>query len=317
MSRLDRFAATRNEETSSSQISELQAQIERLQKEQPTTWLDPRLIQRSPYQPRKFFDPVAQAQLTASIREFGVLQNLVVRMVGDVYQLVAGERRLISAIEAEVDVPILLMELSDLDARRLALAENIQRENLNPIEETSAILNLLLIELGVESVQEVKSILNELSYVARGRKVADNVVGNADNLSIVSNVLAVSLNGMTLEAFLRHRLPLLDLPCDIIEAIEQGLEYTKAVAISRIEDPAQRADLLRCAIEEGMPLSEIKKQIKDLIPTNEKKEPTPKDRVRATLAQVTKSRVWEDSQKWQQVENLLAQLDVLLSSSAD
>ena len=112
-------------------IVALHAEIHRLQNEQPTTRLDPNIIVRSPYQPRKYFDPLKQAQLTANIKEFGILQNLVVRLVNGIYELVAGERRLISALDNNLaDVPVSIFELSDRDARRWALAENIQRENL-------------------------------------------------------------------------------------------------------------------------------------------------------------------------------------------
>jgi ParB family transcriptional regulator, chromosome partitioning protein len=312
MSRLDRFQTARTDTVDSTQISELQARIEQLQKEQPTNRIDPHLIKRSPYQPRKYFNVMSQADLTANIKEFGVLQNLVVRITGGQYELVAGERRLISAVEAGVaTVPVLVMDLSDRDARRLALAENLLREDLNALEETFAVLNLLCVELGVDSTEEVKSMLYSLSNTGKGHKSTDNVIGNSEHQSIIDRVLAANLRAMNMESFIRNRLPLLDLPDDVSEAIMTGLEYTKATAIARVEDPSQRADLLRCATEDGMPLTEVRKQIKALDPSI-KADPTPKDRVSTTLSKVRKLKVWEDGEKWAKVEHLLAQLDELL-----
>ena len=86
MSRLDRFneIGTSLATTSTAvnrDITALRAEIERLQQAQPTTHLPPDSIKRSPYQPRKYFDPDSQAQLNANVREFGILQNLVVRAI--------------------------------------------------------------------------------------------------------------------------------------------------------------------------------------------------------------------------------------------
>jgi ParB family chromosome partitioning protein len=93
-------------------------------------------IHKSPWQPRRHFDPAALADLVASIREHGVLQPLLVRQIDSGYQLIAGERRLRAAQEAELaDLPVIVMEVSDKDAAEITLIENLQREDLNPIEE--------------------------------------------------------------------------------------------------------------------------------------------------------------------------------------
>jgi len=88
-------------------------------------------------QPRHKFDPDALVELAASIRERGVLQPLLVREVEpNRYQLIAGERRLRAATEAELtEVPVIVMEATDHDALELALIENLQREDLNVLEE--------------------------------------------------------------------------------------------------------------------------------------------------------------------------------------
>jgi len=96
-------------------------------------------IRKSPLQPRHEFDEEAMADLARSIREHGVLQPLLVRRREGAYELIAGERRLRAAGEAGLtEVPVIVMEVSDDDALELALIENLQREDLNPIEEAEA-----------------------------------------------------------------------------------------------------------------------------------------------------------------------------------
>src|SRR5262245_63613724 len=93
-------------------------------------------IQANPYQPRKLFDEDEIAHLSDSIKAHGVLQPLVVRPVGDRYQLIAGERRLRAAQAAGLaEVPVHVVDLNDQQVLEAALIENIQRTDLNPIEK--------------------------------------------------------------------------------------------------------------------------------------------------------------------------------------
>lgn len=97
----------------------------------PVDRLDP-----NPYQPRKTFDEDELKSLSASIRTHGILQPLVVRAVGDRYQVVAGERRLRAAQEVGVtEVPVRIVDFNDQQVLEAALVENIQRTDLNPIEK--------------------------------------------------------------------------------------------------------------------------------------------------------------------------------------
>ena len=90
----------------------------------------------SPWQPRKIFDEEPLNDLVLSIKEHGILQPLVVRKTNDKYELVAGERRWRAAQLASLKkVPIVLIEVDDKKALEIALVENLQREDLNPIEE--------------------------------------------------------------------------------------------------------------------------------------------------------------------------------------
>jgi ParB family chromosome partitioning protein len=101
-------------------------------------------IQQNPYQPRKAFDKDELANLSASVRTHGILQPLVVRQVGDQYQLVAGERRLRAAQEAGLKaVPVRVVDFNDQQVLEAALVENIQRADLNPIEKAQGFKDYL------------------------------------------------------------------------------------------------------------------------------------------------------------------------------
>jgi ParB family chromosome partitioning protein len=101
-------------------------------------------IKPNPHQPRKRFDPDSLTTLTASIAEHGVLQPILVTETVDGYQLVAGERRLRAAQAAGLDrIPALVRQLADREQLELALVENLQREDLDPIETADAYRQLL------------------------------------------------------------------------------------------------------------------------------------------------------------------------------
>ena len=96
-------------------------------------------LEPNPYQPRRLFDNDALKALAESIAEHGVLQPLVVRPVDQGYQLIAGERRLrASQLAGRVSVPVVVRRATDQQALLLALLENLQREDLNPLEEAHA-----------------------------------------------------------------------------------------------------------------------------------------------------------------------------------
>lgn len=102
------------------------------------------VIQRGKYQPRRDMDPTALEELAQSIRLHGVMQPIVVRAIADGrYEIIAGERRWRASQQASVDkIPAMVRELSDEAAIAMALIENIQREDLNPIEEAIALQRL-------------------------------------------------------------------------------------------------------------------------------------------------------------------------------
>ncbi len=101
-------------------------------------------LQPNPNQPRKDFEPAALQALADSLRQKGVIQPLVVRPVGDIYEIVAGERRWRAAQIAQLhEVPVIIRDLDDTEVLEVAIIENIQREDLNAIEEAQGLKQLI------------------------------------------------------------------------------------------------------------------------------------------------------------------------------
>lgn len=116
-------------------------------------------IRPNPYQPRTEFDPATISELAASIRESGVIQPLVVRPAGDgQYELIAGERRLLASREAGLTrVPVSVREATRREMLEMALVENLQREDLNPIDEADAYQRLAL-DFGLNQEEIAKRV---------------------------------------------------------------------------------------------------------------------------------------------------------------
>lgn len=120
-------------------------------------------------QPRKDFDDDTIAELTASIKEKGIIQPIVVRQAGSGYEIIAGERRWRAAQRAGiVKVPVVVKDATDMEALELALIENLQREDLNPIEEASGYQHLIEVygltheEVSVQIGKDRSTITNHL-----------------------------------------------------------------------------------------------------------------------------------------------------------
>ena len=125
-------------------------------------------ISPNPYQPRKTFNDASIEDLARSVREHGIIQPLVVTRTGDdKYRLIAGERRFRAAQKAELKVvPVVIKEtMTDSDVLQVALIENIQREDLNPIEEAYA-YHQLHEEFGLTQEEISKRVGKERSTVA-------------------------------------------------------------------------------------------------------------------------------------------------------
>jgi ParB family chromosome partitioning protein len=123
-------------------------------------------IKPHPNQPRRHFDEAALDELAASIGSRGVIQPVIVRPLGEGYQLVAGERRWRAAQKAQLhEIPALIRDLGERDVMAIALIENIQREDLNPIEEARAYHRLAEDE-GLTQAEIARLVEKSRSHVA-------------------------------------------------------------------------------------------------------------------------------------------------------
>lgn len=263
----------------------------------------------SKHQPRRYFDPQAMESLIESIKENGVLQPILVRPLNNKYEIVAGERRYRAALEIGLnDIPAISKEMTDIEASQYALTENLQREDLNPVEETESILQLLALKCNIDT-EEVISLLNQRANAKRG--FTDNVVRN-DQIKIIDAVFQ-SIGRLSTESFRTHRLPLLKLPSDILEALRQGqIEYTKAKAIAKVKEETQRQELLKDTIENRLSLSQIKEKIAALKTPSD--DSSPKNQLQNLTRRLNQSKLWEkDKKTWKKVEGLLQKINSLLT----
>jgi ParB family chromosome partitioning protein len=232
-------------------------------------------------QPRRRFENLEA--LAQSIREKGVLQPLLVRPLGDGrYAIVAGERRYRAAKMAGLaEVPVRVLDLSEKEARLLALVENLQREDLNPYEETLGVLDLLSEELG-KTREEVVGLLRRMRKEKRG-EAGHNVVASPEAQRVEEVFRA--LGRITWESFVQHRLPLLGLPEDLRAALEEGaIPYTAALELKRVKDLEARARLLEEA-KGGLSLRELRARVREVL-VKEKAPPPWHKEVASRLARL-------------------------------
>ncbi|HEY9609634.1 ParB/RepB/Spo0J family partition protein [Allocoleopsis sp.] len=277
------------------------------------------LIHLPKQQPRRYFDARKLQSLVQSVKEHGILEPLLVRPLSDKqYELVAGERRYRAAKEVNLSqVPVVIRELSESEALQLALVENLQREDLNPVEETEGVLQLLALKLSL-TVDEVTSRLYRMYNEVKGNVNSANPnVRVSDQDPTVQSVFD-SLGLMGWESFVKNRLPLLNLPPELKEALSRGeIAYTKAQAIARVKDEQERKALLEAALNENLSLSQIKERIaslKDKSADNNEGEPSSlRSRMATAYTKAKKSKIWEDPKKQKRLKKLLAELEALVS----
>ncbi len=202
----------------SQDLRESVAETERI-KELSIDMIDP-----NPNQPRGSFDEDHLRELAASIRKHGVLQPVVVRRDGDRYQLVIGERRYrASKMAGKANIPSIVRSVSDDESLKFALMENLQREDLNPIEEARGCRTL------------------KVRYGLSDREIGE-ILGR--DRSTVANVLR-----------------LLNLPVPVIVLIEEGkLKAGHARAILSIKGESAQLEWARRIAEEGITVREVEQR---------------------------------------------------------
>ena len=156
------------------------------------------MIEPNREQPRKKFDEDALQELADSIKQYGVLQPLLVRKRKDYYEIIAGERRWRAAKLAGVkEVPVIIKEYTEQQAVEIALIENIQRENLNPIEEAMAFKKLLTeFNLKQDEVAERVSksrtaVTNSMRLLKLGEKVQQMIIDDMITTGHARALLAI------------------------------------------------------------------------------------------------------------------------------
>lgn len=287
-----------------------QPSVDTEKSEQPALSIAIAQIKLPNSQPRRYFDEHKLEELSRSIKELGILEPLLLRpLPGGEYQLVAGERRLRAAqLAGLTEVPAIVREMDDAITCQIRLVENLQREDLNPIEETEGILELLALRLEISVDQTVK-LLQKMDNEAKG-KITRNVTGSSQALLVEE--LFDALGRMKWDSFVRNRLPLLNLTIDVLNALREGkIEYTKARAIAKVKDEDKRKALIKSAINEDLSLTQINERIKATKQTAPASDSL-KERYKQALPRLQKSQVWDNPKKQKMLEKLLATIETLI-----
>ena len=191
----------------------------------------------NPVQPRRRFDGEALAELSESIKTYGILNPLTVRLRGGKYELVAGERRLRAAKLAGLqEVPCILLDVNMEDASLIALVENLQRRDLDFIEEAAGI-NQLIRMFGMSQEEAARRIGKSQSAVA-------------------------------------NKLRLLKLPPDVLEALrENGLTERHGRALLRLQRPEAQREALAYIIDNGLTVAATDAYVDALLSSPEPEPP--------------------------------------------
>ena len=186
------------------------------------------LIDNNPGQPRKNFDPTAIKELATSIKEYGVIQPIILKRNGDRYVIVAGERRFrASKVAGLKSIPAIVREYTENQVKGIALLENIQREDLNPIETARAMKELLTTYGWTQEVLADK--------LGKSRPVVANYVR------------------------------LLSLQPEVIQLIESGkLSAGHARSLVVVEDPEVQIRLARQAVSKKITVRDMEKAVKEV-----------------------------------------------------
>ena len=197
-------------------------------------------LRSNPYQPRQVFDENSLNELAASIREHGVFQPIIVKKSIKGYEIIAGERRVkASRIAGKTTIPAIIREFDDTEMMEIALLENLQREDLNPIEEATAYVKIM----------QVKSLTQEEFAKAIGKS----------------------------QAYVNNMIGLLRLPEEVKKLVQDGkISMTHARTLSKMSDYDQIIALANRVVNEGISSHELEElatneDIKKVVKVNRKR----------------------------------------------
>lgn len=269
----------------------------------------------NPDQPRRYLDEGALTALTDSIRQHGVLEPILVRQAEEKFELIAGERRTRAAQAAGLEIiRAVILDLDETQALEIAIIENLQREDLNPVEETDAVLRLLGVRLG-KPIPHVLEVIRQLYDESRGRS-GNNIISTEEK-DHVSKIF-LSLGRFTPASFHTNRVPLLEMSSDLIRIVREGkLHYTKARKLARVQDYEVRASILHKALSEGLSVAELDQNIKEAL-KQQKPNGGAQDLVRSLRSKLSSSRIEKLSAKdRRRVASLIEELNTLLARPPD
>lgn len=258
----------------------MKAQIAELQRSGVADKIDPHILVRSPYQPRTTFPPEEMAELTESILAVGGVLVPVIARPGS-NELIAGERRTLVAIKLGIEsIPVHWHECTDQEAAEFTAFENVKRADLNAIDETNMVLNMIVLRLKLPDQQAAIDLIQKIHGQKDSRRevvFTDNVISK-NIVSLVEEIIKHFTKGsIGLGSFCTNKLKLLNLPKELVEAIQSDrLEYTKASQIAKITDEVKRTKLLDRAVQKGLSVQQIKDEVAKVQPIKpKKKQPTP------------------------------------------
>lgn len=248
-----------------------------------------------PNRVRRDFDPDTLQSLAESMKAHGFVGAIVVRpnQGSDPlppYRLVAGGRRYRAAQLAGLDsLRAIVADLTDEQALEFELIENLQRQDLNPLEETKGILQLLssrlqLAEAEVIALFQRHAYLQNIDIHKRSSTEPDPQF--QQQWQTVESLFSV-IGKFTPNSFRVNRLPLLNLPDPIRVAVDQGqLEYSKARLVARVKDEAKQYELLQQAVEQGLSQAQIQEAVRQ-----HNQAPTPNSEASQTQISQIQARV--------------------------
>src|SRR6185295_8432386 len=216
-------------------------------------------IAPNPKQPRKDFDDKALRDLAASLTQSGVLQPVVVRRIGEGYQLVVGERRWRAAkLAGLAHIPAVIREVTDAQSLELALVENLLREDLNPMEEAEA-YERLLAEFGWTQEELAQRVQRDRSSIA-----------NCVRLLKLPDIIQADLRAGRLT--MGHARALLSLvsPADQLRLREEILAHSWSVRATEEGVQAQRAKPVRRQLRRSPDLAAVEDSLRVRLVGNER-----------------------------------------------
>ncbi|NEZ65636.1 ParB/RepB/Spo0J family partition protein [Leptolyngbyaceae cyanobacterium CCMR0082] len=276
-------------------------------------------IDRWEKQPRKYFSESSLQVLANSFAEHGFKGVVLVRPSSkDKHLIVYGERRWRAAKLAGLkSIPCFIEEMDDATALKLAMGENLLREDLSKLEETEGLLSVLEIETGLEQEAITRLVNSHTRYWKSG-----SYVGTSDEAAQFLPIIVDSLKryGVALSTFKSKHLQVLSLPEDVKRAhLEANLDYTKAIAIGKIPDEYDRSDILGLVADGKLnTFKEVDEAVKDML-DQPRRAPAKEDvpaRFKAATSKLRSRKTWEyiqqDTKRSSRIVQLLEELEGLL-----